>query len=61
MFLPSYSPDLNPIEQGFTKLKALARGAAKRIREALCQYLGTASTGFSPRGCQHYFQHCGYR
>ena len=61
VFLPPYSPDLNPIEQVFAKLKALARGAAKRTREALWQYLGTALTGFSPRECQHYFQHCGYR
>ena len=60
MFLPSYSPDLNPIEQVFAKLKALARGAATRTREALWTYLGTALTYCSPLECQHYFHHCGY-
>lgn len=59
-FLPPYSPDLNPIEQVFAKLKALARGAAKRTREELWTYLGTALTHVSPLECQHYFQHCGY-
>ena len=58
--LPPYSPDLNPIEQVFAKLKALARGAATRSREALWTYLGTALTHISPRECQHYFHHCGY-
>lgn len=60
MFLPPYSPDLNPIEQVFAKLKALARGAAPRSREALWAYLGTALRHVSPLECQHYFHHCGY-
>ena len=60
VFLPPYSPDLNPIEQVFAKLKALARGAATRSREALWAYLGTALGHFSPLECQHYFHHCGY-
>ena len=60
VFLPPYSPDLNPIEQVFAKLKALARGAAPRSREALWTYLGTALTHVSPLECQHYFRHCGY-
>ena len=60
VFLPPYSPDLNPIEHVFAKLKALARGAAKRAREDLWTYLGTALTHFSPLECQHYFHHCGY-
>lgn len=59
-FLPPYSPDLNPIELVFAKLKALARGAAPRAREALWTYLGTALAHVSPRECQHYFAHCGY-
>lgn len=60
MFLPPYSPDLNPIERVFAKLKALARGAAKRTREDLWTYLGTALTKVSALECQHYFHHCGY-
>ena len=60
VFLPPYSPDLNPIEQGFAKLKALARGVAPRSREALWAYLGTALRHVSPLECQHYFHHCGY-
>lgn len=60
VFLPPYSPDLNPIEPVFAKLKALARGAAPRSREALWAYLGTALRHVSPLECQHYFHHCGY-
>ena len=59
-FLPPYSPDLNPIEQVFAKLKALARGAALRSREALWTYLGAVLTHISPVECLHYFHHCGY-
>ena len=59
-FLPPYSPDLNPIELAFAKLKALARRAAKRTREDLWAYLGVALTQVSPRECRRYFQHCGY-
>ena len=61
LFLPPYSPDLNPIELVFAKLKALARGAAQRSREALWTYLGTVLGCFSPLECQHDFHHCGYR
>jgi transposase len=60
VFLPPYSPDLNPIELVFAKLKALARGAAKRTRDTLWTYLGTAVARFSPHECQRYFRHCGY-
>ena len=49
VFLLPYSPDLNPIEPVFAKLKALARGAATRSREALEDYLGTAVSRFSPQ------------
>ena len=59
-FLPPYSPDLNPIERVFAQLKALARGAAKRTREDLWDYLGAALTQVSPRECLHYFHHGGY-
>ena len=60
VFLPPYSPDLNPIELVFANLKARARGAAKRTRETLWTYLGTALAHFSPRECPRYFRHCGY-
>ena len=60
LFLPPYSPDLNPIELVFAKLKALARGAAQRSREALWTYLGTVRSCFSPLECLHSFHHCGY-
>ena len=59
-FLPPYSPDLNPIELVFAKLKAWARGAAYRTREDLWAYLGSLVPRFSPVECQHYFHHCGY-
>ena len=60
LFLPPYSPDLTPIELVFAKLKALARGAAQRSREALWTYRGTVRSCFSPLECLHYFHHCGY-
>ena len=60
LFLPPYSPDLNPIEQVFAKLKALVRGAAPRSREALWTYLGTALAQLSPAECRQYIRHCGY-
>lgn len=59
-FLPPYSPDLNPIELVFAKLKALARGGAHRTREDLWTYLGSVVSCFSPVECQQYFHHCGY-
>jgi len=58
--LPPYSPDLNPIEKAFSKLKALLRKAAKRTREGLWEYLGEALDGFTPAECRNYFRSCGY-
>jgi transposase len=58
--LPAYSPDLNPIEKAFSKLKALLRKAAKRTREGLWKYLGEALDEFSPAECRNYFRSCGY-
>jgi transposase len=58
--LPPYSPDLNPIEKAFSKLKALLRKAAKRTREGLWNYLGEALDEFSAAECRNYFQSCGY-
>lgn len=60
MYLPPYSPDLNPIEMAFAKLKAALRKAAARTREALCTAIARALTTFSPEECQNYFTAAGY-
>ena len=59
-YLPPYSPDLNPIEQCFAKLKALLRKAAARSVEALCAVIGALLPSFSPTECANYFAHSGY-
>jgi transposase len=53
-FLPGYSPDLNPIERGFSKLKALIRKAAPRTREALWQRTGSMIQDFTPAECANF-------
>jgi transposase len=58
--LPPYSPDLNPIEKAFSKLKAKLRAAAKRTVEELWQYLGEVIDEFLPEECRNYFHSCGY-
>ena len=60
MLLPSYSHDLNPIEQVFAKLKALLRKAAPRTREALWRTIGEKLAMFTPAECRNYLRHCGY-
>ena len=60
-FLPKYSPDLNPIEQVFAKLKHLLRKAAARTVEAVCAAIGEALNAFSPDECANYLAHAGYR
>ena len=60
LFLPKYSPDLNPIEQVFAKLKHLLRKAAARTLEAVCEEIGQILGTFSPQECAHYFQNSGY-
>jgi transposase len=59
-FLPPYSPDLNPIERAFSKLKAKLRAAQKRTIPDLEKYLGEALDCFSPGECENYFISCGY-
>lgn len=59
-FLPPYSPDFNPIEQLFSKLKALLRKAAHRTVEALWEEIGTLLDTVSPAACANYFKHAGY-
>ncbi len=60
LYLPPYSPDLNPIEQLFAKLKALLRKAAARTREALWSAIGELLDAFEPAECQNYLRNCGY-
>ncbi len=59
-FLPSYSPDLSPIEEAFSKLKALLRRAEARTREALHAAIAKALEQISACDAQGYFAHCGY-
>jgi transposase len=58
--LPPYSPDLNPIEQAFAKLKALLRTAARRTVDALWRGIGHALDAFSPAESAGYLAHAGY-
>jgi transposase len=60
LYLPAYSPDLNPIEQVFAKLKAMLRKTAARSLEALWTAVGTLLDRFPPRECARYFTHAGY-
>jgi transposase len=55
-----YSPNLNPIEQLFAKLKTLLRKAAARSREALWTTIGGLLDAFGPEECRHYIHNCGY-
>lgn len=60
MYLPPYSPDLNPIELAFSKLKWLLRSAAERTVDTLWSRLGQLLDAFPPQQCRNYFRHCGY-
>ena len=59
-FLPPYSPDLNPIEQLFAKLKTLLRKAAERTVETTWKRIGTLLEAFSPQECANYLANSGY-
>jgi transposase len=61
LYLPAYSPDLNPIEQAFSKLKAALRKAAARTFEALVEAVADALTTYSAQECTNYLAHSGYR
>ncbi len=61
LFLPAYSPDYNPIEEAFSKIKGLLRKAEARTREALIEALGEAISAVTARDSRSYFEHCGYR
>jgi putative transposase len=60
IFLPKYSPDLNPIEQAFSKLKAHLRKAAARSTEDVCVAIGQLLESFKPEECANYLRNAGY-
>jgi transposase len=60
LYLPPYSPDLNPIEMAFAKLKALLRGAAERTVDGLWRAIGALIGRFTPEECANYFAAAGY-
>jgi transposase len=61
IYLPPYSPDLNPIEEAFSKIKGLLRKAEARSREALLEAIGAALSALSSQDARGVFEHCGYR
>jgi transposase len=61
LYLPPYSPDLNPIEEAFSKLKALLRKAGGRTREALLEAMGGALEAVTASDARGFFEHRGYR
>ena len=60
LYLPPYSPDFNPIEQVFAKLKALLRKAATRTKNELWSTIGHLLASIPPSECANYLAHCGY-
>ncbi len=60
-YLPSYSPDMNPIEQAWSKLKAHLRAKAARSREALDRAIPDALRTVDPADARAWFRHCGYQ
>jgi transposase len=61
MYLPPYSPDLNPIKEVFSKLKCSIRKAEARSREALLEVIGMALSALGAQDARGLFEHCGYR
>jgi transposase len=59
-FLPSYSPDYNPIEESFSKIKAHLKKVAARTREALLEAMGEALSAVTVQDARSWFTHCGY-
>ena len=60
LFLPSYSPDLNPIEEAFSKIKGIVRKAGARTREALVEAIDRALAAVTPEDAAGWFTHAGY-
>ena len=61
VYLPPYSPDFNPIEGAFSKLKSYLRAACARSRDALMELIGEALRTITVPDAEGYFEHCGYR
>ncbi len=61
VFLPSYSPDLNPIEEAFSKIKNILRKAGARTREALIEAMAEGLKAVTPEDAMGWFKHCGYK
>jgi len=61
VFLPAYSPDLNPIEQVFAKIKTLLRKQDARTIEATWRSIASVLDRFTPEECEHYLRHAGYQ
>ena len=61
LYLPPYSPDLNPIEEAFSKLKGVLRKSTVRSREALVEAMGWALEAITVGDVRGFFDHCGYR
>jgi transposase len=60
LYLPPYSPDLNPIEEAFSKVKRILRKAESRMREALVEAIGGAISAVTAKDARGFFEHCGY-
>ena len=60
LYLPPYSPDLNPIENMWSKVKNRLRSAAARTAEALGEGIDAALAAVTPEDCRGFFRHCGY-
>jgi len=61
LYLPPYSPDFNPIEEAFSKIKGLLRKVEARTRETLLEAMRVASSAVSAPDVECFFEHCGYR
>jgi transposase len=60
LYLPPYSPDFNPIEQAWSKLKQLLRGVKARVLDQLEPAIAQAIAAITPQNAQAFFRHCGY-
>ncbi len=61
IYLPAYSPDYNPIEEAFSKIKGLVRKAEARTKEALVEAIGWALSVVTTEDVRGFYEHCGYR
>ncbi len=61
LFVPSYSPDLNPIEEAFSKIKSILRKLGARTHEALLEAMEEALSKVTPADAAGWFDHCGYK